>query len=336
LDGGGWLFYGEGQRPVNDAFAPEPPAAAAPRRATRDRGVGRDAGRDEWLDAAPVTRAIITLNVAVFLMEAAISRSFSDVSSRLALELGASYGLATVGEMRWETLVTACFLHAGLLHLGFNMVVLWLAGPVVERVLGSARMVVVYLVAGAAGNLLSVVFGWTQHSGGFTVGASGAISGVLAAALVAAWRLERWSGAHTQAVARWLGFVIVLGVLSNIDGSRVDNAAHLGGALAGAAAAALWRRTTRYSPVATGIVVGACTAVLVGCIGVVAFRDRTDPFATMMLRERSDFTSDALADGRCGDAQAGLAAVERLRAKMAPVTSLRNAVEGTCGHLAPR
>jgi hypothetical protein len=74
----------------------------------------------------------------------------------------------------------------------------------------------------------------------------------------------------------------------------------------------------------------------VACIALVAVRDRTDPFATLMLRDRSDFTREALADGRCGDAQAGLAAVERLRAMMAPVSSLRAAVEQTCGHLEKR
>jgi rhomboid protease GluP len=325
LDAWVWLFYSE--LTVTDAIAPEPPAPSPSRPAARER---------DWLEVAPVTRALITLNVAVFLMEAAIARSFSELPSRLALELGASYGMATVGETRWETLVTACFLHAGLLHVGFNMVALWQAGPLVERAVGSARMVVMYLIAGVAGNLLSVAFGWVQHSGSFTVGASGAISGVIAAALVVGWRVQGWSGPLTQAMARWLGFVVVFGVLSNFDGSRVDNAAHLGGALAGAAIAALWRWSARYSPAATGAVVAACTAVLVGCIGMVAFRDRTDPFATMNLRERSDFTTDALADGRCGDAQAGLLAVERLRARMAPVTSLRNHVEATCGHVVPR
>ena len=80
--------------------------------------------------------------------------------TRQTLALGASYSLATVGEGRWETLVTACFLHAASLHLGFNMLALWQAGPLVERAVGSARMAPMYLVAGAFGNLLSVAYGW--------------------------------------------------------------------------------------------------------------------------------------------------------------------------------
>ena len=57
--------------------------------------------------------------------------------------------------------VTACFLHAGLVHLAFNMIALWQAGPLVERAVGSARMAPMYLVAGVFGNLLSVLYGWS-------------------------------------------------------------------------------------------------------------------------------------------------------------------------------
>jgi rhomboid protease GluP len=265
-------------------------------------------------------------------MEAALARSLSDLPQRLALELGASYAFATVGEMRWETLITACFLHAGVLHLAFNMLALWQAGPIVERTVGAARMAPMYLAAGAFGNALSVAWGWWQHSGSFTVGASGAISGVIAAALVVGWRTEGWSGPLTQAMARWLGFVVAFGILSNFNGSRIDNAAHVGGALAGAGIARLWKLHAHYSPAAGSAVVSACTAILVACIALVAVRDRTDPFAAWPLQDRADFASDAAAEGRCGDAQTGLRAVERLRAKMAPVTSLRRRVEAACGH----
>jgi len=285
-----------------------------------------------------MTRALIALNLAVFLMEAAIARSVAEVTPRLALELGASYSLATFGEMRWETLVTACFLHAGLLHLLVNMAVLGYAGPLAERTLGPARLAAVFLVSGVAGNAASMAVGFYLRSASYVLGASGAISGVIAAALVVAWRRFGYRHALTHALAAWLGAIVVFSVLSKIGGtaSGDTNAAHAGGAVAGAVMAALFRRDARYSAGATNAIIAACTFVLVACIGVVAVRDRLDPFATMMLRERSEFTHDALADGRCGDAQAGLAAVERLRAAMAPVTSLRAAVEATCGHAAPR
>jgi rhomboid protease GluP len=277
---------------------------------------------------------LIALNVAVFAMEATLARSLSDLSPRLALELGASYGLATVGEFRWETLVTACFLHAGLMHLVFNMLVLWYAVPLVERVVGSARLAPMYLAAGVFGNALSIAYSLWQrhHTGVFTLGASGAICGVIAAALAYGWRTQGWSGPLTQAMARWLGLVVVVGVLSSWIGSGAGNVAHIGGVLAGAMIGGLWRRDVLHSDKATRAILTGCAAVLVACIAVVAMRDRADPFATLVLGQRSDFTREALADGRCGDALAGLAAVERLRAPMAPVTSLRTAVEETCGH----
>jgi rhomboid protease GluP len=282
-----------------------------------------------------VTRALLALNMGVFLVLLVRTggKSLLDLPNPTALEFGASYALATIGEGRWETLITACFLHGTVLHLGLNMVVLWLAGPLVERAVGSARMAPMYLVAGAFGNVLSVGYWWVQRSGGSSLGASGAISGVIAAALVVGWRLQGWRGPLTQAMLRWLGFIVVFSVLAALVGSRIDNAAHVGGALAGGLLAAMWRRGYRYSERASAWILAGCAGVVLAAIGVVAFHDRTDRFATMNLQERDAFTSDALADGRCRDAHDGLLAVERLRRTLAPVTSLRKQVEATCGHV---
>jgi rhomboid protease GluP len=282
-----------------------------------------------WLDGAPVTRALLALNIAVFGVEVALTHQTGHLPARAALELGASYGLATIGENRYETLLTACFLHDGWLHLAFNMLALWQAGPLVERAVGSARMAPMYMAAGVFGNFLSVAYGWFGHSGLFSVGASGAISGVIAAALVVGWRVQGWRGPLTQAMVRWLGFVILFGVVSNMGGGRIDNAAHVGGALAGAGIACLWRAGYRYSEKATFKILFACTGLLVACIALVAIRDQTDRFATMIVQDRAEFTSEALDDGRCPDAYDGLRAVERLRGHMAP---MRSRVEMICGH----
>jgi len=286
----------------------------------------------DWLAQAPVTRALIALNLAVFAVQLFIAGlgSLMHLPAHEALAFGASDSLATIGESRWETLVTACFLHDGLLHIGFNMVALWQAGPLVERAVGSARMAPMYLVAGASGNLLSVAEAWFARTSQVTIGASGAISGVVAAALVVGWRVQGWRGPLTQAMARWLALILAFGLFANMSGGHIANAAHAGGAIAGAAIAATWRRGYRYSPRATTAILGACTLVVVACIAAVAVRDRTDPFATMSLQERSEFTQEALTEGRCHDAHQGLSAVERLRAKMAPVTSLRNQVQAVC------
>jgi rhomboid protease GluP len=313
--------------------APSPPAE---RPRPIETGTGDDRqGRlpPRWLDQAPVTRALIALNVAVFVVQLVITRgeSLMRLPEHEARAFGACDSLATIGENRWETLVTACFLHGGLIHLGFNMLALWQAGPLVERAVGSARMAPMYLVAGAAGNALSVVIAWLGREAQVIVGASGAISGVLAAALVVGWRVQGWRGPLTQAMLRWLGLVLVFGLVANLGGGHIANAAHVGGALAGGAIAAGWRRGYRYSDRATAAILTACTGLLVACIAVVAMRDRTDPFATMDLQERFGFTNEALANGDCREAHEGLRAVDRLRAKMAPVTQLRDRVMAVCG-----
>jgi hypothetical protein len=154
---------------------------------------------------------------------------------------------------------------------------------------------------------------------------------MIAAALVVGWRVEGWRGALTQAMARWLAVLIVFGLVSRQTGGNIDNAAHLGGALAGAVIVAMWRKGHRYSERVSTAVLAACGGVLAVCVGIVAVRDRTDRFATMTLSERSEFASVALADGRCRDAYDGLLAVERLRAGAPAVLSLRAEVEATCG-----
>jgi rhomboid protease GluP len=288
-----------------------------------------------WLDHVPVTRALLALNISVFVVQLVLTAgaSLTQLPTREALAFGASYSLATIGENRWETLVTACFLHDGVLHLGLNMLLLWLAGPLVERNLGSARMGTMYLAAGIAGSALSAVMTWLLRGVQVGVGASGAISGLLAAAFVIGWRVHGWRGPLTQVMLLVLGFLLAFGLLSRLTGHHIDNAAHIGGAFIGALIAASWRRGTRVSERATRVILGACTAVLVACIAVVGVRDQTDRFAVMTLQERDEFTNRALDDGSCRDAQDGLLAVERLRGKLAPVTRLREKVESVCGHL---
>jgi rhomboid protease GluP len=280
---------------------------------------------------------LLALNVCVFLAEIALNRSATIFSTRRMLAMGASYSLATIGEGRYETLVTACFLHAGGLHLAGNMFVLWRAGPLVERSVGSARMALMYLVAGAFGNLLSVFYGWFGGAGTMTVGASGAICGVVAAALVVGWRTGGWHDSLTQSMAMWLGILLVFGVLTNLKGGNTDNVAHLGGALAGAGIAGLWKRGQRYSSAATAGVLAACGAVLVACVAIVAIRNRTDRFAVLDQQERVELTGDAVSKGRCGDAQEGLAAVERLVPRQGghAVELVREEVEEACGRQPP-
>lgn len=285
------------------------------------------------LEESPVTRVLLALNGCVFGAQLFAGGGVTTPAMHELLAMGANYWPSTLGELRLETLVTACFLHGGWLHLAFNMIVLWQAGPLAERAMGSARMAPTYLAAGIFGNLLSGSYGWFTGTDVPTIGASGAISGLTAAALVIAWRDEGWRGPLTQAMARWLGFVVLFGVVSNLTGGNPDNAAHLGGAFAGAGIAAFWKTGYRYSPRATVGVLAGCGALLVACVAAVIVRDRTDRFAAMSVQERGDYTHEALYEGRCGDAELGLRAVDRVGARLGAAEALREQVDSACGHL---
>jgi membrane associated rhomboid family serine protease len=127
---------------------------------------------------ALVTKSLIAVNVLVFLINLAQGSSLTEVSGSL-FEKGALYGPA-VAQGDWYRLITATFLHAGLIHLGLNMLVLWIVGAPVEQAIGRGRFLALYLVSGLAGSAGALIL----SPNAVTVGASGAIFGVLGAALV--------------------------------------------------------------------------------------------------------------------------------------------------------
>jgi membrane associated rhomboid family serine protease len=133
---------------------------------------------------ALVTKALIAINVLVFLANLAQGSTLGRTSGSI-FEKGALFvrylpyggGLAD-GE--WWRLITAAFLHGNLLHLGMNMFVLWLVGAPVEEAIGRGRFLALYIVSGLAGSAGAILADPNLP----TVGASGAIFGILGAALV--------------------------------------------------------------------------------------------------------------------------------------------------------
>lgn len=127
----------------------------------------------------------------------------------------------------WE-LLTSMFTHVQPLHLGFNMLALWFLGPQLERVLGRTRFLAVYLLSGLAG---SVAVYWLSSEFGGTVGASGAVFGMMGALVVVAYKI----GANPQELLVWIGINVVLTfTLSNVSWQG-----HFGGLAGGAAIAAV-------------------------------------------------------------------------------------------------
>ena len=289
----------------------------------------------DWLKLAPVSRAILALNVIVFVVELLLAKAPGEallaMPSRESLLFGANYAVATIRELRLETLVTCCFLHGGIIHLAFNMIVLWQAGPLVERSVGSARMAPMYLISGIVASLVSAVGMYARGVEIYSVGASGAIMGTLASALVLAWRVQGFKGPLTQSLLRWLGFNIVFGLLMSTRGGNTDNYAHIGGALAGAAIAAMWKRGFEYSLAARRAILGACTLVVVAAAAVVAVRDVADPYAGLMAGDRLNIAKIALRDGRCDAARSALGSAARLYPNDPDVLDEESSVAIMCG-----
>jgi rhomboid protease GluP len=290
-----------------------------------------------WLAGAPVSKALIFANVGVYVAQVAIART-TDAVMRIpaheSLQFGANYAAATLRDHRFETLVTSMFLHAGLIHLAFNMIVLLQAGPLVEYVAGAARMLPLYLFAGIVSAAFSALAPFVSPSHDletFSVGASGAIMGVLAAALVLGWRRDGWKGALTQAMLRWLGFNLVFGFLANAEGANIDNAAHIGGALAGGLVALAWKGGVVREPLVTRRVVGACAAFVAVCALIVAARGAADPYAAQTGDERLRHAAAAIDAGDCHTAHDALVSVERIYPDEPHVREQRKRFNAYCG-----
>ncbi len=132
-----------------------------------------------------VTYVLIGLNIAIFLYEISLSSPELDVFFKLyavvPAELTASLRGITVNQPvpEWLTLFTAQFLHGGILHLGGNMLYLWVFGDNIEEVLGRVRYVFFYLLCGVLASLAQWFF--SSQSGVPSLGASGAIAGIMGA-----------------------------------------------------------------------------------------------------------------------------------------------------------
>lgn len=191
------------------------------------RAAGRWFSRSRPAEARPIaTYTIIAVTVAVSLV--ASSPGAGDVMRALWLDKA---GLAA-GE--WWRLVSPVLVHGGLLHLLFNMYFLYLVGPLVEQLYGSARFVLLYVVTAAAASAASFVFGGPAPS----VGASGAIFGLCGVLLAVSAVHRPILDRRGRSIMSQIGFIVVLNLLIGFGsgavlGANIDNAAHVGGLLAG-------------------------------------------------------------------------------------------------------
>ena len=185
----------------------------------------RALARQPW-----VSYALVLVNVAVWLLTIASGAALMQAPADTMLVWGGN-AASEVQRGDWWRLLTAVFLHSGLMHLAMNMAALLCTGPTVERVYGSRRFLLLYLGAGLAGSALSMHFS-AQHA--TAVGASGAVFGVAGALLVAALRHRRFLPTVLSFYTLGgVGLLLLDAMLRGFGSAKVDNAAHIGGLLAG-------------------------------------------------------------------------------------------------------
>ncbi len=176
------------------------------------------------------TPVLVAANVAVFAAMVLLGHaSVTNPTAESLIRWGANFGPKTVnGE--WWRLLSSMFLHIGIVHLLFNMWVLWQAGPLVERLFGNTAFLVLYVLSGLAGSLASLA----RTSLVVSAGASGAIFGVYGA-LLGFLALRRH--ALPARIAKGLGGGAVLfvgyNVFFGITQKGIDLAAHGGGFVVG-------------------------------------------------------------------------------------------------------
>ncbi len=224
--------------------------------------------RPSW-SYAPATYALVGINCLVFLVMTARGASIWGPTLDQLMSFGANNAGSVLISGQWVRIVTAMFVHVGILHLATNMWCLWNLGLLAEPLMGSAGVVAAYILTGAAGNLLSTGYNWWEsspewmryhaawlsHQAGVTAmdpsvffpagaGASGAVFGIAGALIILlkSHRLPvpplelhklRRSVIYFAAINLGIGLAISLNVVVKHTGVAIDNSAHLGGCLCG-------------------------------------------------------------------------------------------------------
>jgi rhomboid protease GluP len=176
-----------------------------------------------------VTYTIIILNILVYLIEIIKSRNLIDINIYTLIQMGAKVNiLINRGEI--YRLITSTFLHGGIMHILFNMSALNIIGKEVEYIYGSKKYILIYILSALSGSLFSYLF----NPNSVSVGASGAIFGLLGAMLVFGLKEKNKIGKqYVKNILETLAINVIIGITI----SNIDNYAHLGGLIMGAISA---------------------------------------------------------------------------------------------------
>lgn len=180
---------------------------------------------------------IVIINVIVFLI---VNRKGSSIQSNNLLEAGALYWPVMKQFGEYYRLFTYMFLHSGMEHLANNMLVLLFIGDNLERAAGVWKYIVIYFGAGVIAGITSLSYNMLKGTYVISVGASGAIFGVVGAMV---YIVIRNKGRLENISSRQIVMFVVLSLYSGLTSQGIDNAAHIGGLVAGIIlAAAIYRK----------------------------------------------------------------------------------------------
>ena len=205
-----------------------------------------------------VTLALIAINVVAFLAEGSFSISSSPTSSiyEKGFLIGSFPGSSTLGVAHGEywRLVTSGFLHENLLHIGFNMYILYILGSMLEPALGRLRFGVIYGVSLLTGSLGALLV--TPHAA--TVGASGAVFGIMGAAAV------EMRARQIPVMQSGVGGLILINLVISFTLPGISWGGHIGGLIGGALAAFILQEGDKRR--AQSLALAACGVIAVGAV----------------------------------------------------------------------
>lgn len=223
---------------------------------------------------APVTTLMMLFSLAWWVMLALQTSEVGSFSVSSLMRVGANHAPYTFHGEPWR-LLSYAFLHGGLIHLGMNLYALHAVGGMVEGRFGSARYAILYVVSAVGAGLASAVGTPLAPS----VGASGAILGVIGAGAVAGHLMGNRIGEHIRnQLLVWFLIIMGIGIVGGSAGLRFDNWAHFGGFVTGALMGAIWfaieKRQRHAGPLAAGLAALLVAGALVAAVTPwVVYRD---------------------------------------------------------------
>jgi rhomboid protease GluP len=229
------------------------------------RQLGANFGFAELVVGACVTIWLITLLASGGTIGGGGLLSALSPSTIVLLWFGASGAIPVFALGRWWTVLSAGWLHAGLLHVALNMYWVWQMGPAITELFGPARTVIIYTVGGVAGFTLSTLAGQyfpqlpLLHAGSFTVGASAPVFGLIGA-------LYHYGRKGSNAIKQMAVSIMIQAAIFGLLVPGIDNYAHLGGFAGGYFASAFLNPFTRERGDHMLIAIGCLAASLLSII----------------------------------------------------------------------